>query len=279
MIKEMGECIGNYFILNGEVVEVQKFNNSMVYEGESVYEVIRMKDGAPYFFSDHCQRLESSVKLQGRDQLAGFRMLKVAVRKLSSSQYFKEVNLKLVFNYNSGEANWLIYFIKSIYPGPQDYKNGVKAILFHANRENPGSKVINHNLRNEISEKLMLEKGYEALLVNSENFITEGSRSNVFFLRDKILSTAPDDYVLGGITRKHIIEICHEEGIELVMKCVNVNELNDYDAVIMTGTSPAVLPFSQVGDMKFDVSNELITFLRNSYFKKAEESRLAFLRG
>lgn len=279
MIKEMGECIGNYFILNGEVVEVQKFNNSMVYEGESVYEVIRMKDGAPYFFSDHCQRLERSVKLQERDQLAGFSMLKVAVRKLSSSQYFKEVNLKLVFNYNSGEANWLIYFIKSIYPGPQDYKNGVKAILFHANRENPGSKVINHNLRNEISEKLMLEKGYEALLVNSENCITEGSRSNVFFLRDKILSTAPDDYVLGGITRKHIIEICHEEGIELVMKCVNVNELNDYDAVIMTGTSPAVLPFSQVGDMKFDVSNELITFLRNSYFKKAEESRLAFLRG
>lgn len=279
MIKEMGECIGNYFILNGEVVEVQKFNNSMVYEGESVYEVIRMKDGAPYFFSDHYQRLESSVKLQGRDQLAGFSMLKVAVRKLSSSQYFKEVNLKLVFNYNSGEANWLIYFIKSIYPGPQDYKNGVKAILFHANRENPGSKVINHNLRNEISEKLMLEKGYEALLVNSENCITEGSRSNVFFLRDKILSTAPDDYVLGGITRKHIIEICHAEGIELVMKCVNVNELNDYDAVIMTGTSPAVLPLSQVGDMKFDVSHELITFLRNSYFKKAEESRLAFLRG
>ena len=47
------------------------------------------------------------------------------------------------------------------------------------------------------------------------NEITEGSRSNIFFLKDETLVTAPDNAVLNGITRKHILEICRENSIRL----------------------------------------------------------------
>ena len=46
------------------------FNLSYVYEGDSIYEIIRMVDGTPLFFYDHMERLASSVKLQGKELLA-----------------------------------------------------------------------------------------------------------------------------------------------------------------------------------------------------------------
>ena len=52
-ISIMNECFGKKFILNGELQPAALFDNSMIYEGDSVYEVIRMVRGNPVFFYDH----------------------------------------------------------------------------------------------------------------------------------------------------------------------------------------------------------------------------------
>ena len=98
----------------------------------------------------------------------------------------------------------------------------MKGILFFAERKDPESKVINHKLRSSIYHKLIHEGGYEALLVNENNLITEGSRSNIFFLKGETLVTAPDNVILNGITRKHILEICRENKIKVEFACVKV---------------------------------------------------------
>jgi branched-chain amino acid aminotransferase len=183
-----------------------------------------------------------------------------------------EVNLKIVFNYNSDPGNWLIYYTKPVYPSEEQYKTGVKGILFTAERNNPGSKVINQKLKAEIYHQLILEGAYEALLVNRRNLITEGSRSNIFFVKDDTLVTAPDNMILNGITRKHILSICKENKIKVVLKSVNVNDLADFDAVFMTGTTPMVLPFYRIDDVHFKVSLPLIGRLRELYVLKAGES-------
>jgi branched-chain amino acid aminotransferase len=117
---------------------------------------------------------------------------------------------------------------------------GVKGILYYAQRKDPESKVINHKLRSSIYHNLILHRGYEALLVNEENCITEGSRSNIFFLKGDVLTTASDDKVLNGITRKYILDICRDNKIRVEFKCVPVDSIPGYDAVFMTGTSPMV---------------------------------------
>jgi branched-chain amino acid aminotransferase len=268
----MNECFGRNFILNGELQQVEMFDISLVYEGESIYEVIRMVDGNPLFFSDHMERLASSVKFQNKELLADVNALKKNIHTLTISDRKKEVNLKIVFNYNNGSANYLVYFIEPNYPSDDQFRNGVKGILYFANRKDPESKVINHKLRSSIYNKLIQEGAYEALLVDKNNLITEGSRSNIFFLKNETLVTAPDNLILNGITRRYILNICRENSITVELKCVNANDHSEYEAVFMTGTSPMVLPFYCINDKFFNARHSLIENLRSLYILKAEES-------
>ena len=275
----MNECFGKKFILNGELQPDDQFDNTLVYEGDSIYEVIRMVRGSPVFFYDHMERLTSSTKLQKKEMLADAETIKKDIISLTKADRKKEVNLKIVFNYKKDSRNYLVYFIEPIYPTEEQYRKGVKGILFYAERKDPASKVINHKLRSSIYHKLILEGGYEALLVNENGQITEGSRSNIFFVKGDKLVTAPDNMILSGITRKHILDICVEQNISVRMTCVRADKLSDYDAVFMTGTSPMVLPFSFIDDRKFSVSLPLIGKLRTLYLMMAEESITRFRTG
>lgn len=272
LLSAMNECAGKKFILNGKLQDQDLFDNALVYEGDSVYEVIRMVKGNPVFFHDHLERLESSVRIQQKKMLASPLTIKRDVINLTKTEKRKEINLKIVFNYNRESENYIIYFIEPIYPSEEQYKKGVKGILYYAERKDPGSKVINHKLRSSIYHKLILEGGYEALLVNEEDCITEGSRSNIFFLKDETLITAPDETVLNGITRKYILDICRENNINVEFKCVPVISISDFDAVFMTGTSPMVLQFYCIDNVYFNVRIQLIERLRRLYIEKAEES-------
>jgi len=268
----MNECYGKKFILNGELHTSDHFDNSLVYEGDSIYEVIRMIRGNPVFFHDHMERLESSIRIQQKESLAKISDLRRDIISLVRTERRKDINLKIVFNYNRDSSNYLIYFIEPIYPSGEQYKKGVKGILFYAERKDPESKVINHKLRSSIYHKLILEGGYEALLVNEDNQVTEGSRSNIFFLKGDTLITAPDEKILNGITRKYILDICKDNKIKVKFMCVPVETLKDYDAVFMTGTSPMVLQFYCIGEIRFDVRIPMIEYLRRLYLEKAEES-------
>lgn len=275
----MNECFGKKFVLNGNLESADIFDNSLVYEGDSIYEVIRMIKGSPVFFYDHMDRLETSVSLQKKKMLADTETLKKNIISLSKIEKKKEINLKIVFNYKNGEDNYLVYFIEPIYPSVEQYRNGVKGILFYAERKDPESKVINHKLRSSIFHKLILEGGYEAILVNEDGVITEGSRSNIFFLKDNILYTAPDNMILNGITRKHVLDICAENDIPVKMVSLKTATLSDYEAVFMTGTSPMVLPFNSIDDKRFKVRVPLIEKLRQLYIARAEESIAGFRIG
>lgn len=269
----MKECYGNHFIKNGALLPVDDFDNSMVYEGESIYEVLRMTKGVPLFFNDHYERLVTSLLNRRRTNLATFRSLLGDIKTLAGAeQQEDEVNLKIVFNYNHSESHSLVYFVKASYPSVQQYSDGVAGILFRAERTDPASKVINHELRASIKACLVAKKAYEALLVNSKNIITEGSRSNIFFIKDGTLFTAPDNLVLGGITRRQLLELCRANRIDVRYECVNAGMIYSYDSVLMSGTSPILLPFKSVDKNTFAVDNPLIEKLREMFMEKARQS-------
>lgn len=268
----MNECSGKKFILNGNLEPAEMFDNALVYEGDSVYEVLRMMKGNPIFFPDHMERLTASVRLQKKEFLAEIPAIRKCIISLIRSDKKRESNLKIVFNYNNGLSNFLVYFLEPSYPSEKQYINGVKGVLFFAERKDPESKVINHKLRSSVCHKLILDGGYEAILVNENNLITEGSKSNIFFLRGETLVTAPDNLVLSGITRKKILEICTENKISVDFSCVKAEDIKEYEGVFMTGTSPIVLPFCCIDDIFFNVKFPLIEKLRKLFIQKADAS-------
>jgi branched-chain amino acid aminotransferase len=272
----MNECSGKKFVLNGTLQPAEMFDKSLVYEGDSVYEVLRMVKGSPIFFTDHMERLITSAKLQKKPLLADLPSIKKAIISLTRSDKKREANLKIVFNYNTGVNNFMVYFIEASYPSDNQYRNGVKGVLYLAERKDPEAKVINQKLKSSIYHKLIHDRAYEAILVNEDNQITEGSRSNIFFLKDDTLITAPDNVVLKGITRKHILEICDEHKIKVNFSCIKADEIQIYDSVFMTGTSPMVLPFNCIDDKVFNVKFPLVEKLRRLYLERAEASVALF---
>lgn len=145
------------------------------------------------------------------------------------------------------------------------YKDGVKTILYFAERENPNAKIINTTFRERINNEIRDKNVYEAILVDSKGNITEGSRSNIFMVKDNILITSPLKKVLPGVTRGEVIEIALRNGIEVKEEEFKASDIGELDGMFISGTSPKILPISKVDNINFNINNDLIRKLIEEY--------------
>jgi branched-chain amino acid aminotransferase len=177
-----------------------------------------------------------------------------------------ENNIRISLVYSTPTTfDILIYFIPSSYPTQTQRENGVKLRTLNANRNNPNAKVENPTLREE-ADKIINDLGcYEVLLVNSKGFITEGSRSNLFLIKDNTLYTPPLNMVLGGITRQVVLNISASLKISLKEEPIPIDRLTEFDCAFLTGTSPGLLPISLIDDHRFRLNTPILHQLINEY--------------
>jgi branched-chain amino acid aminotransferase len=183
--------------------------------------------------------------------------------------------IKLIINFfdhpESSRYNFMMFFTEYSFPGPGQYKYGVIAILCSALRKDPNAKVLDTDARKTADEHIQESGVYEALLVERDGSVTEGSRSNLFAIKDGHLITPPDDSVLQGIARKKVVEICHENQIEIEFRKIHKSEFKEFEALFITGTSPKILPLKKVEDLILPVEHELLEFLMVKYNEKIED--------
>ena len=125
-------------------------------------------------------------------------------------------------------------------------------------RPNPSIKAVNLNLREKTENLLQQFDVYEILLIDQTGMITEGSKSNVFFIRNNMVFTPPEHCVLPGITRKYVFSICKKLSIEIIEKNIYFESVTNYEAVFITGTSPKILPVKQIDNTTFRVDNRIL---------------------
>ena len=145
------------------------------------------------------------------------------------------------------------------------YVDGAKCGILRAERENPNAKVFQTSVRQKANKLISENDFYEVLLVDSLGRITEGSRSNVFFVKENQIITPLGNAVLLGITRQKTIQLAQSLGIDFLEKEVFFNELSTFDALFVTGTSPKILPVRQVGETLFNPQNKILQTLMNGY--------------
>ncbi len=260
-----------YFLHNGLILPTNQFKNTLT-EGENIiYEVIRVMDSAPLFLTEHLERFHHSADAMGYhinvDAIKGF------IRELLSTNPVQQKNLRLMFNQDeNGHDNLLLYFIPSRYPTAEEKVKGVRVEVLEAERSNPTVKFENKALRAIANEILSTQGCYEVLLADHDGLITEGSRSNVFFILNDQLLTAPDHRVLGGITRQKVIEILKELNIPLTFRCIHVAELTNVTGCFITGTSPGVLPVSRIGEQLLPAIPHAIRMISNEYEQMVQQS-------
>ena len=134
------------------------------------------------------------------------------------------------------------------------YENGVKAELYFGERFLPTAKTSNLLMSYIALEEAKSKGAFEALLVNREGVITEGTRSNFYAVLGNKVYTAPDELVLGGITRMSVVKAIEKLGMETVYSAVKYDELKFFDSVFISSTSMAALPLSTVGNIEMNRS-------------------------
>lgn len=258
----MSECIGKYFIRNEISLNQEQFEDSYINEGVSLYEVIRVIEGVPLFLDKHLARLTNSAELVHKQLWLDMEEVKAKLFKLIKINGINEGNIKIVFNTGEPkpeqERNYYAYFIESHYPAEEQYKNGVSAVFCFMERNNPKAKIINKELREETNRLLRESGAYEAILVDRNEYITEGSRSNIFMVKGDKVITAPLRNVLPGITRDIVIEICISEGICFEERSVAYCSIEELDALFISGTSPKILPINKINDFILSSSTNII---------------------
>ena len=224
------------------------------------YEVIRIIDGKPLFLHDHILRMSNSLN---KPELANWYMqiLQIKIIELIDAIALSNGNLRI----DASHVNNFHYQIQQIphhYPGDGEYVHGVRVALLHAERSRPGQKIWNQQLRNQANEMISAQGVREVLLVNRNNEITEGSRSNVFFISGNNVVSAPLSQVLEGITRKHVIRAIEKSSTgRFAESKIPIDKLNQYEAAFLTGTSLKILPICKVGDSGFNPQNSLLAEL------------------
>jgi branched-chain amino acid aminotransferase len=238
-----------------------------------VYEVVRVIDGEVLFLRDHLDRFYRSAQLTSFPiqnlSLDYPKLLKLLIdhTKLRAGN----VRFSIVYDrQNSSNFYFLAEEIMASYPSCADYEQGVSTILVEAERTSPNAKVMQPELIKKINHELSLSGAYEALLVNRDGIITEGSRSNIFFILNNQIVTCPAEFVLEGITRKKTIEILCKNGINFDEKFVHINDLALLSGLFIAGTSPKVLPVQKINQSLFSPKNELMQKIMLLYNNEIE---------
>ena len=252
--------VNKYFVLNGDIKSVREFDSSKNEGG--IYEVLRVIDSIPLFLEDHLERFFHSAELSGKTIGYSVKEIKQFLDLLINRNKVLEGNILLSFKINL-EA----FFIKHSYPNEILYEEGVVCGILKAERSNPNAKVLHTAVRHRADQMLQEKKFFEVLLLDHLGKVTEGSRSNVFFVSGNKLVTSPAGKVLLGITRQKTIQLATMLKIDIEEREINFNQLKVFDAAFLTGTSPKILPVSKIDAFRFDPKNELVLLLIESYNK------------
>jgi branched-chain amino acid aminotransferase len=250
----MNDCIGSKLIINGNIYPSSDFDEEILQSAQMVYEVIRVEEGIPLFIEDYLKRLEKTIDLSGLKIKFEPTYIQELIQQLIEVNEFRQGPVKLMISADKT----VVYLMRPYLPEPYEYVTGVKTVVVHIERPNPNAKVWNPPFREKIIHALQRYSAYEAILVNRNGEITEGSRSNVFFVKGSELYTAPVIAVLPGITRLKVFEVCRQEGIKINEVSLPLSELTSYESVFITGTSRKILPVRQIDDLVFSAENELI---------------------
>lgn len=217
-----------------------------------LYEVIRVMSGKPVFLKEHMARLRESVGLTGGTLGSWFSELEQTVCKAPEAFRLMDNNLKIMLSHpEEQDPLWYVYPVKSFYPPESWYEEGVDTISIEAVRNNPNAKQIFRDLKNQVARAQQELGIWEALLINEKGYVTEGSRSNLFFIQGKTIYSARSCDVLKGITRLKVLEAIEGTDLSFVEGDISIEKMYEMDGAFLTGTSIHVLPIRQIDDVKF----------------------------
>jgi D-alanine transaminase len=246
---------------NGEQMPLDEVQVSVLDRGflfgDAVYEVIRVYNGKPFLFEEHIQRLDRN--------LAELRIAadarQIADRTLETLQASGLAEALIYIQVTRGAGprmhrfpdpplspNILVFAKEFPDPYAAAREQGVRAWLTEDLRwKRCDIKSVNL-LANCLAAQEAYESGCtEALFVEPDGALTEGSHTSLFGVRDGAVLTAPlGENILPGITRGLVLNLAEQAGIPVHEELLKRDRLNELDELFLTGTTSEVMPVVEV---------------------------------
>lgn len=276
---------------NGQLVNwadatVHVLSHALHY-GTSVFEGIRAyatPDGpAVLQLDEHLARFERSAQMYymdlpfDRDQLHQAVMDVVSSNGLESCYIrplaFRGYGEMGLFPLNAPVDIAIAAWEWGAYLGEEGLKNGIRAKISTwrriGNNTIPGAAKAGGQYLNSILAKIESDKGgyAEAILLNEQGDVCDGSGENIFIVKDGVIATPPlQAAILEGITRNAIIELAADEGMPVVERAISRAELYYADEVFVTGTAAEVCPITSVDDHELGQPGPVTRRLQDRFF-------------
>lgn len=276
---------------NGELVDwhdakVHVLSHGLHY-GTSVFEGIRAyatdRGPAVFHLDDHLARLERSGQMYymdlpfDRETLTQAVVDTIRVNELESC-YIRPIAFR-------GYGTMGLYPLAApvdvaiacwewgAYLGEDGLKNGIRAKIASwrriGNNTIPATAKAGGQYLNSILAKVESEKtGYqEAILLNEQGYVADGSGENIFVVKNGVLVTPPvAASILEGITRNTIMTIAADEGIPVREHNIGRSEIYFADEVFVTGTAAEVCPINAIDDHELGPPGPITRRLQERFF-------------
>ena len=280
---------------NGQLVDwadarVHVLTHALHY-GTSVFEGIRAykteRGPAVFRLDDHLARLERSAAMYymplpfSREELRTAVHQTIAVNELDSCYIrplaFRGYGTMGLFPLDAPVELAIAVWEWGAYLGEEGLKNGIRAKIASwrriGNNTVPATAKAGGQYLNSILAKVETQKaGYqEAILLNEQGYVADGSGENIFVVKDGVLSTPPvASSILEGITRNTIIDLAREEGLEVIERDIARGELYFADEVFVTGTAAEVCPINEIDDHEIGPPGPITRRLQDRFFRVTE---------
>ena len=246
---------------NGEFLPIEQISISPFDRGflfaDGVYEALRTYDKKLFMLQKHLERLKYSLE-QININFSDFTQIENIIYRCA------ELN-----NLDSDFSSYIQITRGVSFPRTHYYSNQMKPNLFIylstlKNREQEINEGVSVTLEQDVrwgrcdikstallpnvlaNHKAKISGHYEAVLFR-DNFITEGSHTNFFAVKNNSVITAPlSNYILNGITRSIIFHLCKENNIQIVEEYILINEIFTYDEFFLTGTTTEITPVIKI---------------------------------
>ncbi|AFZ19243.1 aminotransferase class IV [Allocoleopsis franciscana] len=245
--------------LNGKYVSFDQaclpLNDLGIVRGYGIFDFLRTYNGVPFKLTEHIQRLQNSAKLIGLSLPWSSAEIEEITQNTLTHNHLAEANIRIVVT-GGASADFitplgqpsLMVIVTPVSEYPQEYyEQGIKVITVPIERFIPKAKSLNYISAIGALQQAKQTNAVEALYVNSQGDVLEGTTTNFFVFRGSQLLT-PKEGILNGITRDVILELAKDR-FEIVEQSIAYSQLNHCDEAFITSSTKEIMPVVQIDEL------------------------------
>ena len=270
------------YLINGKEVKKEEFNipveNLAIWRGDGIFEAIAIHNGYLFAIDKHMERFAKSAEKMFFDDID---FTKIKEDLISIASKFDNGYMRVIIGRGTDKDKSDVYiFYQDLIDFPESFSLQSQKAHWQSGGdfsldevENIGSKTISYAM-NINQTRLAQKSGYtDSLLLNKDGIVLEGPTFCVSWIIDnKIYVPSLDLGILDSITRRTLIDIAKEAGLDLKVENIHINDIYNVDTVFALSTAKHGIFVSQIDDQTY-TEDPLLEIIRQSFSDFIEKER------